>query len=313
MNDASTTSSPLAPQAGQQAEHQPPKGVSCFPDYIAFGVYFGALLGAGAVNMASGKGFTPFLDAGLFLTAILFGFTTFRHGILHELRWFIKLGSAVALGLFFRDQIAKLLGLSGLLGMLVGFYLTFLVTYILVGWLLNRVAPEGPPTLPGRWLGFVFGFLEGGLFFSLVVYLIPFAAPNSALDNNRESLGAQIAEACMAPVSKRIASTPLVLLEVARDARGGIDPQKMDRESLTRQFEPLRNNPKIRALGEDAEFSRLLTAKDFKGLLQHPKVVALYSDPELEKLGNAIDWPAVAKAIRQGIQPPGGQVRKGPR
>lgn len=297
--------SPTPPPNATPETGGAPQTVSRLPDHLASCAYLFAILFTGGLSLFSGKGLTAFLDAGLFLTAGLFGFVAFRHGILHELRWFMKMGSALACGWFGKDLLVRIFGLSGLSGTLIGFYSFFILTYLLTGYLLKRLIPEGPPTFAGRWLGLTFGALEGGMLFALLIYVLPFAAPAGPAGTATDGLGSRLANAIMEPLSQRVASTPLVLLQIAHEARSGIDPTKIDHQTLNRQFEPIRNNPKIRAIAEDPDLARLLAAKDVKNVLRHPKVIALYSDPEVQKLGSTIDWQAVAKALRQGIPPAG--------
>jgi len=210
------------------------------------------------------------------------------------------------LGFIFRQSAGEVLGFKGLIGSIIGFYSLFMGLYLFATLFIKLTYDSTQsPSFVGRWLGLAFGIFEGVVIFGLFGFLLNFFPNNgSSLSKSLPSiLGEKLGEVVVDPLVENSASSPIVLLKVAREIqKGSFDPSKVDRQTLLNQFGKLPDHPKIRALTEDPELERLLIEKNFIALVKHPKVLDFANDPEILKISETIDWAIVAKALRQGIK-----------
>lgn len=251
------------------------------------------------------------LNLATLATALYFGWKASLVGGLWEFLSLAQLGGGMAVGFCGKEFFAGVFGFQGVLGSIFGFYAGFLFTYLGVAVLLYFIKDQS--RLPGptnRCAGFLLGATEGVLLAGVVGFALslgPLAGSFANFDAPRP-LATTLVEQAVTPLVPESASGTIELMKVAGELRRGFDPQKIDREELARQFEPLARHPRLQELAQDPELRALAERGGNPALLlQHPKIRALLSDPELVRLATSVDLHKVAAALRRGVaRPPDG-------
>ncbi len=241
------------------------------------------------------------MDGCLVATICYFGFQGFRSGFFRELYSLGRFFLSIFIGYQGRGGAASILGFSGLGGEAIGFYALFFGSYLILGMMSKLFFTDRSPDLLNGLLGGFLGTIEAVLLFGLLGILINTIPMKEApAPGISSALGEKLNNAVLNPIIEST-SGPVVMLKLAQDVKKGVDPQKVDRETIARQLAPLQSNQKIREITEDREVTRLLQEKNIQGLVGNSKVKALLSDPEIQKAAEKIDWRVIADAIRKGI------------
>lgn len=249
-----------------------------------------------------------FLGTLLGALVIWFGLQGYLLGAAAALFGWGKFFAAVFAGYFFGTAAGTAVGMGGIAASIGGFYLCAIAVYVVIG-LFGKllIDPNRTPGFFDRSLGLCLGAAEGIIMFALAAWPLSLYQPawNQAPASLPTQLSKAVSERVIDPLVPAQASGVVVLFELARDARGGIDPEKVDRQRLSTIFEPVKSHPKIQALSNDAEVCALVQQKNAAGLMKHPKVIALLNDPEIQSLAAGIDLHEVASLLRPGVKRPG--------
>ncbi|HOY68665.1 MAG TPA: CvpA family protein [Candidatus Ozemobacteraceae bacterium] len=236
--------------------------------------------------------------------AIWFGLQGWLRGAISALFGWFRLAASIAAGYFFGTDAGTAAGLSGIAASVGGFYLCAIGVYLAIG-LLGRLVidPKRSPGTLNATAGLCLGTAEGLVLFALVSWPLSLYQPawNTSPVSLTGKLSQNVSEVA-APFVPAEASGVVELVALARDARAGIDPEKVDRERLATLFEPVRAHPKIQALSNDTELRMLVQQKSTAGLLKHPKILDLLNDKEIQSLAAGIDLHAVAAVLRAGVR-----------
>jgi len=240
----------------------------------------------------------------LCVLAIWFGLQGWLQGAISALFGWFRLAASIAGGYFFGTIAGTAAGLSGIAASVGGFYLCAIGAYLVIG-LLGRLVidPKRSPGTLDATAGLCLGTAEGLVLFALVSWPLSLYQPawNTSPVSLTGKLSQEVSKAA-APLVPAQASGVVELVELARDARAGIDPEKVDQERLATLFAPVRSHPKIQALSNDAELRTLVQQKNTTALIKHPKVLDLLNDKEIQSLAAGIDLHEVASVLRVGVR-----------
>lgn len=240
----------------------------------------------------------------LCVLTIWFGLQGWLQGAVSALFGWFRLATSVATGYFFGPMAGAAAGMGGIAASIGGFYLCAIAVFVVIG-LLGRLVidPKRPPGTLDATAGLCLGAAEGLVLFALVSWPLSLYQPrwNTAPVSLTGKLSQEISEVA-APFIPAQASGVVELVALARDARAGIDPEKVDQERLATLFAPVRSHPKVQALSNDAELRTLIQQKNTTALMKHPKVLDLLNDKEIQGLAAGIDLHEVASVLRAGLR-----------
>ncbi|HNW36789.1 MAG TPA: CvpA family protein [Candidatus Ozemobacteraceae bacterium] len=244
---------------------------------------------------------------GVLLTALTvwFGLQGYQFGAAGALFSWGRFAACVAAGYLFGSAAGNAIGLGGFAASVTGFYLCAIAVFVFIGFLGKLVfAPNRIPGFVDKIAGLVLGAAEGVFLFTLASWVVSLYPPD--WNQSQPAFPARVAEQVsgklIEPLVPAQASGVVELFALARDARRGIDPQKIDHERLSAIFQPLRSNPRFQELAGDPELRSLTQQKDYVGLMKHPKVTALLNDKDFQTLANGIDLNAFSSIVRQAIK-----------
>lgn len=240
----------------------------------------------------------------LCVMAIWFGLQGWLQGAISALFGWLRLAASIAAGYFFGTIAGAAAGLSGIAAAVGGFYLCAFGVYVVIG-LLGRLVldPKRSPGMLDAAAGLCLGAAEGVVLFALISWPLSLYHPrwNTAPVSLAGKLSQEVSEVA-APFVPAQASGVVELVSLARDARAGIDPEKVDQERLATLFAPVRSHPKVQALSNDAELRTLVQQKNTTALMKHPKILGLLNDKEIQELAAGIDLHEVASILRAGLR-----------
>ncbi|MBP7634914.1 CvpA family protein [Candidatus Ozemobacteraceae bacterium] len=240
----------------------------------------------------------------LCVLAVWFGLQGWLQGAISALLGWFRLAAAIVAGYFFGSFAGTAAGLSGIAASVGGFYLCAIGVYLVIG-LLSRLVidPKRSPGMLDATAGLCLGMAEGLVLFALVSW--PLSLYQPAWNTSPVSLTGKLSQEVSnvaAPFVPPQASGVVELVALARDAKAGIDPEKVDRERLATLFAPVQSHPKIQALSNDTELRTLVQQKNTTALMKHPKVLDLLNDKEIQDLAAGIDFHEVASVLRAGLR-----------
>ena len=246
-----------------------------------------------------------FLGALFTALTIWFGLQGYRYGAAGALFSWGRFAAAIAVGYLFGSDAGKAIGLGGFAASVSGFYLCAIVVFIFIGMLGKLVfIPERIPGFADKIVGLFLGAAEGVVFFTVATWVVSLYPPD--WNQSQQALPSRVAEQVsgqlIEPFVPAQASGVIELFVLARDARKGIDLQKIDQEKLSAMFQPLRSNPRIQQIADDSELRSLIQQKDFVRLMKHPKVTALLNDRDFQTLAAGIDWNKFSSIVRPAIK-----------
>ncbi|HOT28836.1 MAG TPA: CvpA family protein [Candidatus Ozemobacteraceae bacterium] len=240
----------------------------------------------------------------LCVLTIWFGFQGWLQGAISAVLGWFRLAASIAAGYFFGTIAGSAAGLSGFAATVGGFYLCAIGVYVVIG-LLGRLAidPKRSPGMLDAAAGLFLGAAEGFVLFALVSW--PLSLYQPVWNTSPVSLAGNVSQKVSGVVSPFVpaqASGVVELVALARDAKSGIDPEKVDQERLATLFAPVRSHPKVQALSNDAELRTLIQQKNAAALMKHPKVLDLLNDKDVQSLAAGIDLHEVASVLRAGLR-----------